>query len=74
MPLETVPFDAAHYLDSPDAQAELLMDAFASGDPAYISTALGTIARALSPEHVALPSSLGQLTVAGSYDLFTPQE
>ncbi len=39
-------FDAALYLTSPNAQAELLNDALASGDAGYISQALGVIARA----------------------------
>ena len=42
----TLPFDPADYLSDPEAQAELLSDAFESGDAAYITTALGTVARA----------------------------
>ena len=45
MPLETVPFDATRYFRTPEAQAELLADAFASGEAGYIAAALGTIAR-----------------------------
>jgi probable addiction module antidote protein len=40
------PFDAAEYITDPEAQAELLSDALASGDRAYIAKALGTVARA----------------------------
>jgi len=43
MTTETLPFDAAQYLTSPKAQAELLVDAFDAG---YIAAALGTVARA----------------------------
>lgn len=46
MALKTKPFDAARYLTSPKLQAELLSDAFASGDAGYIANALGTVARA----------------------------
>lgn len=51
--LETVPFDAAEHLGSPEAQAELLADAFASGGITYITTALGTVARARGMTDVA---------------------
>ena len=46
MPLDTIPFDAAEYIDTPEAQAELLADAFETGDAAYIANALGVVARA----------------------------
>lgn len=40
------PFDAAKYLKDPDDQAELLTDAFASGDAGVIAAAIGIVARA----------------------------
>ena len=43
--VKTEPFDAARYLTAPEAQAELLNDAFSSGDAAYVAHALGVIAR-----------------------------
>lgn len=46
MALETEPFGAAEHLRSPAAQAGLLADTYASGDPAFIDTALATILRA----------------------------
>jgi probable addiction module antidote protein len=46
MPVETFPFDAAEHLDTPKSEAELLADAFETGDTAYIAQALGTVARA----------------------------
>ncbi len=46
MATETLPFDAAQYLDTPDSQVELLNDALESGDAAYIAAALGVVARA----------------------------
>ncbi len=50
---KTKPFDPAKYLTAPDAQQELLDDAFASGNAAYIADALGTIARARGMTEVA---------------------
>jgi probable addiction module antidote protein len=44
--IKTEPFDAARYLTSPEAQAELLNDALASGNAAYVARAFGVIARA----------------------------
>ena len=46
MTIELVPFDAAEYITEPEDQAELLADALASGDRAYIAHALGIVARA----------------------------
>ncbi len=46
MSIETVPFDAARYLDTPASQAELLRDALETGDAAYIAVALDVVARA----------------------------
>ena len=46
MATKTIPFDAARYLSTPEAQAELLNDALEIGDAGYIAHALGVIARA----------------------------
>jgi probable addiction module antidote protein len=46
MALKTLPFDAADALDTPEAQAELLAEALASGDAKVVTAALGMIARA----------------------------
>jgi len=51
--IQTKPFDAAKYLTSPEAQTELLNDALASGEAAYIANALGVIARARGMTEVA---------------------
>ena len=51
--LKTEPFDAARYITSPEAQADLLNDALASGNPSYVSQALGVIARARGMTEVA---------------------
>ena len=51
--VKTEAFDAAHYLTTPQAQAELLSDALATGDAAYVAQALGVIARARGMAEVA---------------------
>ncbi len=40
------PFDVAEYLDTAADQAHLLNDAIELGDPRYIASALGAVARA----------------------------
>ena len=51
--VKTIPFDAARYMTSPESQQDLLDDAFASGNAAYIANALGIIARARGMTEVA---------------------
>lgn len=51
--IKSKPFEAERYLTSPEAQQELLNDAFASGSAAYIADALGVIARARGMTEVA---------------------
>jgi len=53
MAIKTKPFDAAEYLDDAESQAELLDDAFDSGDAGYIRHALGVVARARGMTAVA---------------------
>lgn len=53
MAIKTKPFDAAEYLDDAESQAELLSDAFDSGDAGYIRHALGVVARARGMTTVA---------------------
>jgi probable addiction module antidote protein len=53
MALKTTPFDAAEYLDDAASQAELIADAFESGDPGYITHALGVVARARGMTDIA---------------------
>jgi len=53
MALETTPFDAAEALDTPEEQAAILAEAFASGDPGIVTAALGMIARARGIARVA---------------------
>jgi probable addiction module antidote protein len=51
--VKTEPFDASRYMTSPEAQAELLNDALASGDAGYVAQTLGVIARARGMSGVA---------------------
>jgi probable addiction module antidote protein len=51
--VKTEAFDAARYLTSAEAQAELLNDALASGNAAYVANAFGVIARARGMTDVA---------------------
>jgi probable addiction module antidote protein len=60
MPLETVPFDAAAFLDSPEAQAEYLSLSMQENDPAEIAHALGVVARARGMSAVARDAGLGR--------------
>jgi probable addiction module antidote protein len=53
MAIETTPFDAAELLDDPTSQAELLADAFESGNATYIAQALGVVARARGMTDIA---------------------
>jgi probable addiction module antidote protein len=53
MPIETTPFDAARYLDTPESQAELVTDALESGDAKYLAHALGVVARAKGMTEIA---------------------
>jgi probable addiction module antidote protein len=50
---KTLPFDPAEHLTDPADQADLLNDALATGNAAYIANALGTIARARGMSDVA---------------------
>jgi DNA-binding phage protein len=43
---KTITFDVAEHLDTPESQAEILPDAFESGEAAYIAPAPGTVAPA----------------------------
>ena len=54
----THPFDAALYITEPDDQAEHLADAFASGEPAFVTIALGTVARARGMTETAKASGV----------------
>ena len=77
MPLETLPYDPAEDLADKAAQTELLTEAFASGDAAYIAAALGAVARARGMTGIAekagvtRPSLYKALSEAGDPQLST---
>lgn len=60
MALKLKAFDAAKYIASPEAQAELVDDALKSGHPGYIAAALGTVARAHSMSELAEKTGLNR--------------
>jgi probable addiction module antidote protein len=57
---KTRPFDAAEYLDSPEAIAAYLSEAFETNDASYITEALGTVARARGMSAVAKDAGLSR--------------
>jgi probable addiction module antidote protein len=61
--IETKPFDAAEFIDGPEAEAALLADAFESNDPAYIAHALGIIARARGMTQVARDAGMSRMAL-----------
>ncbi|MGO3930697.1 addiction module antidote protein [Rhodopseudomonas pseudopalustris] len=58
--VRTTTFDAADYLDSPEMIAEYLTEAFESEDPALITKAIGTVARAKGMSIVAEDTGLSR--------------
>lgn len=60
MTLETTPFDAAKYLDTPEAQAEFLRDAMETGNAGYIAHALGVLVRARGMSQIAREAGLSR--------------
>ena len=58
--MKTLPFDPAEFIDTPEAQRELLDDAVASGDGRYIAAALGTVARARGMTKVAAEAGVSR--------------
>lgn len=51
-------FDVSKYIDSPDAEFELLADAIETGEPSYFAHALGVIARARGMTEIAEKSGI----------------
>ncbi|MFL9871788.1 addiction module antidote protein [Paraburkholderia megapolitana] len=60
MGIKTTPFDAADYLDTPEAQGEYLRLSFESEDPGEIQEALGTVARARGMSQIARDAGVGR--------------
>jgi probable addiction module antidote protein len=57
---QACPFDSARYLDSPEAVAVYIDEAFQTGDAAFITHALGVAARARGMTEVANAASLSR--------------
>lgn len=53
-------FDAAEYLDSPEAIEVFMADAFETGDTKYIAHALGVVARAKGMSQIAQATGLSR--------------
>jgi probable addiction module antidote protein len=53
-------FDAAEYLDSPQAIADYLSEAFETGDEGFIAIAIGTVARAKGMTDVSKETGLNR--------------
>ena len=60
MALETIPFDAAALLTTPEAQAVFLADALMTEDAGYIAHAIGVLARAQSMSKVAQDAGISR--------------
>ena len=60
MSLNTTPWDASDYLDSPESIAEYLTAALEDGDPDLLLAVLGDIARAEGMSKVAERAKLGR--------------
>ncbi len=58
--MKTTKFDPAEHLKSPEAQAELLSEAFGTGDPKFMAHALGTVARARGMTAVSRESGVSR--------------
>ncbi len=69
MPLDTVPFDSAKYLTDPQDQAELLAEAFATGESDTIRKAVSIVARARGMSRVAADAGV---TREGVYKALGP--
>lgn len=60
MALKTTPFDAAEYLDTPEAHAEFITAALETGDAAFIRDAVNTVARARGMSEIAKSTGLSR--------------
>jgi probable addiction module antidote protein len=57
------PFDAADYLDSPEALAEYLSAALETGDMPFILDAINIVARAKGMAHIAAAAKVGRTSL-----------
>ena len=57
MAIETKPFDVAEILNSEERISGYLEEAFESGDPRIIASAIGDVARSRNPSTIAEPAA-----------------
>lgn len=75
--IKTLPYDSSDYLKSSEAINAYVEEALATGDPAFIAQALGTIARARGMSLVAKQAGLSReslykaLSVGGNAEFAT---
>ena len=67
MTLKTIPFDGAQYLESAQAEIEVMTDAAATGDADYIRHALNTIARARGMTAIARDAGISRRALFDAY-------
>jgi len=60
MTIETEPYDSARFLDSDEAIAGYMDEAFETGDPGFITQALGVVARARGMSQVARDAGMSR--------------
>jgi probable addiction module antidote protein len=60
MTLRVKPFDAARYIETPEDEAEVLSNAFKSGEVGYIAAAVGAVARARGMAALAAETGLNR--------------
>jgi probable addiction module antidote protein len=60
MAVKTTRFDSAEYLDSDEAIGAFIEEALATDDPAFITQALGTVARARGMSQIAKETGLSR--------------
>jgi probable addiction module antidote protein len=60
-------FETADYFAMPEAQAELLADAFGTGDAAYIAHALGMVAKAKGWTALAKETGMTRVGLAKAF-------
>ncbi len=70
MAVQTKPFDVAEVLVDEDRIVAYLEEAFADGDPAFIASAIGDVARARSMTAIARETGLARETL---YQAFSPE-
>ena len=70
MAIETKPFDVAEILNSEERISAYLEEAFETGDPRIIASAIGDVARSRNPSTIARNAGLSRETI---YQAFSPK-